>query len=253
MNILLTNDDGIESQGILKLAEALRSRDKDTVNILAPDSDRSAISHGFSLLKNPLRLVKKTDDTWTCSGTPVDCVILAVLGALPCKPDVIISGINHGPNIGTDIIYSGTAAAARQGALMGIPSIAVSLDGREKYNWAMAAKCFSDHLDEFINIWKDDIFVNVNIPNSEEGPDGVAVTWPARNKYNDTLSNIKHGNKDWFLLDWGNETFEDHKGTDRDAVSNNKISISPVYIHPVVRMDLCPDAQDYAAVGKRGG
>jgi 5'-nucleotidase len=240
MNILLTNDDGIESEGILILAEALRLRGKDRILVLAPDANRSGVSHGLSILTGPMKITEKSRDTWYCSGLPVDCVIAAVMGALPCKPDIIVAGINRGANMGNDIIYSGTAAAARQGALLGMPSIAISLNGSENYNWEMAVKYSADHLEEFIKMWEEDIFINVNIPNSS-GPTGMAKdTWPVRKDYQDSLSIIKGPEgSDWCFLNPGTEIVEDDKGSDWDAVSRNLVSVSSIYIYPVT--------------GKRGG
>ena len=252
MNILLTNDDGIESEGIMKLAQALRSQRKDRVCVVAPDSNRSGVSHGLSIFGNPVRISEKSKDTWSCSGMPVDCVIAAVLGGKPCKPDIVISGINHGANLGTDIIYSGTAGAARQGALMGLPSIALSLNGWADYNWSMAAEYAADHLDDFIKMWERDIFINVNIPNSPGGPKGMAVTWPSRKDYHDSLSVMQGPDKrEWVFLMPGELTVDDEKGSDWEAVSNNFVSVSPVFIHPVVLKSLCPNAPEYAAAGKR--
>jgi 5'-nucleotidase len=236
MNILLTNDDGIESEGILKLAEALRLRGKDRVCVLAPDSNRSGVSHGISILTGPMKITEKSKDTWCCTGLPVDCVIAGVMGALPCKPDIVVAGINCGANMGNDIIYSGTAAAARQGALMGIPSIAISLNGRDKFNWEMAVQYSVEHLDEFIKMWEKDIFVNVNIPNSPE-PAGMAIdTRPARKDYRDTLTVFKGPDgDDWCFLNPGKETAEEDSDSDWDAVSRNLVSVSSIYIHQVTR------------------
>ena len=254
MNILLTNDDGIESEGIQILARALRARGKDRICVLAPESNRSGISHGLTMLFNPLKLKEQGPDTWSCSGMPVDCVIAGLMGALPCKPDAVVSGINRGANIGTDIIYSGTAAAARQAALMGFPAIALSLNGHRDFNWDMAAQYAADHLEDFIKIWERDIFINVNIPNSPEGPEGMLFTWPARKDYHDVVTVMNGpGNKNWYYLAPGQETVADEKGSDWEAVARNFVSVSPIGIHPVVRRDLCPGAPDYAATGKRGG
>jgi 5'-nucleotidase len=181
-----------------------------------------------------MRVTEKSKDTWSCTGLPVDCVIAGLMGVLPGKPDIIISGINRGANMGNDIIYSGTAAAARQGALMGIPSIAVSLNGKEKYNWDMAVKYTADHLDEFVGMWEEDIFINVNIPNSS-GPLGMEKnTRPVRKDYHDKLSIIKgpDGNN-WCFLDPGEECAEYDEASDWDVVSRNLVSVSSIYIHPV--------------------
>ena len=125
MNILITNDDGFDADGIKTLASRLAQ--EHTVFIVAPAGNRSAASHIISMHKN-LEIKKIADSVWSCSGYPADCVLTALKSPLlPVKPDCILSGINAGANMGTDIVYSGTCAAARQGALDGIPSVALSL------------------------------------------------------------------------------------------------------------------------------
>jgi 5'-nucleotidase len=253
MNILLTNDDGVNSIGLRTLAEVLRSRGQHNIYVLAPESNRSGVSHGLTLLRNPLKLTEKEKDSYSCPGEPADCALIAILGGKPCKPDVVISGINRGANLGSDIIYSGTAAAARQAVMMGVPGIALSLQAGKDFYWDMAANYAADHLDEFIALWKDDVFINVNIPNDPKGPSGQAQTWPAIKDYHDRIEPMKdpHG-KDWVFFISGKETVEPETGSDYDAVSKNLVSISPVCVYPVVRRDLCPGAPDYAAAGKRG-
>jgi 5'-nucleotidase len=252
MNILLTNDDGINSNGLLKLAELLRARGEHNIYILAPDSNRSGVSHGFTLLRDPLKITEKDKDSYCCSGEPADCAMIPILGGKPCKPDAVVSGINHGANLGTDIIYSGTAAAARQAALMGVPGIALSLCTNKDFYWDMAANYAADHLDEFIKLWKADVFINVNIPNNPGGPSGQVQTWPAVKDYHDRIQVMEdpHGN-DWCFFITGKETVEPEAGSDYDAVLKNLVSISPVCVYPVVRRDLCPGVPDYAAAGKR--
>lgn len=252
MNILLTNDDGVESEGILLLAQALRSKNRYDVFVLAPDKNRSGVSCGLSIFE-PQMLSKKSEGIWTCTGLPVDCVIAAVLGGIPCKPDVVVSGINRGANMGNDIHYSGTVAAARQGTLMGIPSVAVSLDAFSGMCWKMAAEYAADHMDDFIDMWENDILINVNIPNNPAGPDGMVFTWPGTKNYNDTLSVFRGPwNKDWCYLVPGEETHEEQKGTDLDAVSRNLVSVSPLVIRPVIRRDFCTAVPDCAAAGRQG-
>jgi len=119
MRILLTNDDGYASDGIKALAVALGGEHE--VWTLAPDSERSGMSHSMSL-RQPLKIRKLAEREYCCSGTPADCVILASHGVLPFSPDVVVSGINRGPNLGTDLVYSGTAAAARQASMNGVPA-----------------------------------------------------------------------------------------------------------------------------------
>jgi 5'-nucleotidase len=252
MNLLLTNDDGFDSPGIRILAEALRSRGGYGVFVLAPDRDRSGVSHCLDILSGPVCVKQEGGGIWSCSGRPADCVLAAVLGGIPCKPDAVISGINRGANLGTDLIYSGTAAAARQAALMGVPAVALSLAGHGDFRWNMAAEYAACRLEEFLSIWKEDIFINVNIPNSEEGPDGMVHTWPALKDYHDGVTTVKAPDGvEWCFLVPGAESVEDEKGSDYDAVSRNLTAVSSVFIHSVVAGDLCSGAPGYASTEKR--
>ncbi|MDR3192461.1 MAG: 5'/3'-nucleotidase SurE [Treponema sp.] len=239
MNILLTNDDGIESKGILLLARALRGEGKHRVFVIAPDRDRSGVSHSISFLREPLRLKEREADTWACSGSPVDCVIAGMLGALPLKPDLILSGINRGANLGTDLVYSGTAAAARQGSFFALPSIALSLvespEGGE-YHWDMAVSFTVKKLTEFAALWEPDTFLNVNIPNSPGGPEGMRTAFPCRRQYQDGLSVMEAPNGDRYCFALGGKAANrPEAGSDWDTVSRNLVSLSPVLIHPVNR------------------
>ena len=131
MRILLTNDDGISHFNLQILGKRLL--EEHDVWIIAPEDQRSACSHSITL-RGPIILKKQGERTYACSGTPVDCVMVALNGFLPVDIDIVISGINSGPNLGTDIIYSGTAGAARQAALMEKPGLAVSVCTRENSN-----------------------------------------------------------------------------------------------------------------------
>lgn len=166
MKILLTNDDGIYAPGIYAAyRELIKHGD---VTVVAPDSEKSSVGHGITLA-HPVRQKKvqrkKKFFGYGVSGTPADCVKFAVDVILKRKPDIIVSGINQGPNEGCSVHYSGTVAGAREGALMGIPSIAASLDSFEKAEFEYAAKCIGRVL-KFIT--KNDIpqgtFLNLNVP-----------------------------------------------------------------------------------------
>ena len=134
MNILVTNDDGIAAEGLEALINELKglcnaqNKPLHTITVIAPDTERSGVSHAMTL-RHPTKVRRLNEGLYTCSGTPADCVIVAGLGIVKEKIDLVVSGINRGPNLGTDIVYSGTCAAARQAALVGIPSIAVSCAG----------------------------------------------------------------------------------------------------------------------------
>jgi len=254
MNILLTNDDGINSDGILKLAEALRSNGKHKVSVVAPDANRSGISHALSVFHNAVKLTCLGKDTWSCTGYPADCIIAGINGLLSERPDLILSGINNGENLGTDIIYSGTAAAARQGGLAGIPSIALSLAGNPPYHWDMAISWIAGHLEELLSYWRENTYVNVNIPNNPDGPIGVISSWPAAKTYKDTLTMAPASNNiHYCFLECGEDTTFAETGSDCDVVSRNFVSVSSIYNYPAVVRDLCPGAPDYAAVGLRSG
>jgi len=234
MNILLTNDDGVDSEGILKLAAALRAKGKYRVLVLAPDCNRSGISNAVSLLNGPVKVLQLGEDTWSCSGYPADCVIAAKMGVLPVKPDMVLSGINRGENLGSDLIYSGTAAAARQASLGGFPAIALSLAGKETFYWDMAVCWAADHLEELMTFCEADSFVNVNIPNSPGGPAGMLTTWPAIKCYREslTLMDAPDGSR-WCFLEGEPELPEAQANSDCDAVARNFVSVSPVYNYPV--------------------
>jgi len=206
MRILLTNDDGITSQGIRLLAKTLRGAGHKVFTV-APDSNQSGCSHSIKFLNGPIKLTEVEEDTWSCSGTPVDCIVTALLGGIPeiCistegtaiggtelnmekAPDLILSGINAGANLGTDIIYSGTAAAARQGSFFGIPSVALSLvDSDIPWQWEMVNSYVTEKLETLKGYWKAGIFVNVNFPNIEKKPALLVPSFPSMRYYNDRI------------------------------------------------------------------
>ena len=201
MRILLTNDDGISSLGIKLLAKVLRSGGH-RVFTVAPDINRSGSSHSIMFLSNPLKLAEIEEDTWSCSGSPADCVISALLGGIPeiCistegtafnmerAPDLVLSGINAGANLGTDIVYSGTAAAARQGSFFGIPSVALSLvESGLPWQWESVVSYIVEKLVSIMGYWKASTFVNVNFPNIEKKPSALVTTFPSIRFYSDRI------------------------------------------------------------------
>jgi 5'-nucleotidase len=252
MRILLTNDDGIDCEGLRELEVALVAQGYDDVYTIAPDGNRSGVSHSITL-RGPIRLVKRSERAWACSGTPADCAIVAALGALPFIPDILVSGINVGPNIGTDLVYSGTAAAARQAALHGIRSVAFSLAAHAgPFAWKTAARFAAERLDELVALCVPDVFINVNIPNSEAGPLGLECTFPSRRRYNDKLALFRapDGNEYCFINSGGIDT-ESEAGSDQDAILRGFASASPVFIHPVVLRDSCATVPAHAAASAR--
>ncbi len=237
MNILLSNDDGILANGIRALIEAL-SPCYD-VYVVAPDRERSAAGHSLTL-HTPLR-VEEVDAKygakrcWMTTGTPGDCVKIAVNAILANNelPDLVISGINHGPNLGGDILYSGTVSCAMEGALLGIPSIAVSLASlRTEYeDFTLAAEFVATMIERLENYKiPPKTVLNVNVPGlDKEDIAGVAVTELGRRMFTDTYERrVDPRGKVyyWMAGELINEP-EDAK-TDIAAVRNNKISITPI-------------------------
>ena len=250
MRVLLTNDDGISSPGIFLLAEALREAGH-TVFVVAPALDRSGVSHSISFLSGPCKLTEIEKYTWACNGTPADCVIVSLLGGIPelciipnpehmvedaAPPDVIISGINRGANLGTDIVYSGTAAAARQGALCNIPSIALSLvEGGPVWHWETAVIFIMEHLEEMLAYWKPGSFINVNLPNIPEISSSLVHAFPSFRYYNDRMDifHAPDGHRYCFTRA-GEISADPEQGSDWEAVTKKNVSISEIYIHPVL-------------------
>lgn len=232
MTILLTNDDGIDSPGLIALHDLLK--EKHNVWIMAPDGDRSGKSQSITL-HDAIRVTPVGKKSFSCSGTPADCVAISMLGAIPDSIDMVISGINLGPNLGTDIIYSGTAAAARQAALKDCPSIAVSLSRhRPPYDFSLAAQFIGENIDLLRDLWRKDHFVNINIPEKLKSDYAVEVTHPSKRIYEDELIKFEapRGDTYYFLSGIGIES-SDLSGEDSSAILKGNISISPVYLHPV--------------------
>ena len=231
MRIMLTNDDGITSQGLAALKTALEKEHE--VWVFAPDGERSGTSHRITL-GEPVMKEKVADRVYACSGSPADCVLFSLLGALPFRPDIVVSGINIGPNIGTDLVYSGTAAAARQAALMGVPAVAVSLNAvRPPLFFDPLARFVARNVEQFVSLSDDKHFVNINAPNLESYA-GVAISSPSRRRYHDGLEEfcLPDGRTCYFLQGSAPQTDEE-PGSDWEAVTQNKVSISPVLLQPV--------------------
>jgi 5'-nucleotidase len=241
MRILLTNDDGVDSPGILLLAEKLRKAGHRAV-VIAPESDQSGVSHAISFFMRPCKLTEVAEDTWSCSGHPVDCVVIGLLGGLPevfalpdSPPDMVISGINRGANLGSDVVYSGTAAAARQGALFHIPSAALSLIEGEQWYWDMAAGFAVERLDEIKALWKPDSFVNINLPNRREKPRALVHAFPSFRYYNDRIE-IYHAPDGYryCFARTGKISSRPEHGCDDAVTAEGNASMSAICIHPVL-------------------
>ncbi|MGE5397949.1 MAG: 5'/3'-nucleotidase SurE [Chitinophagales bacterium] len=235
MRFLLTNDDGWHSKGIQVLAAALK--EIADISIVAPDRERSATGHSITVFK-PL-MVAKIDrpdlapEVYTVSGTPVDCVKMAVSTLLKEKPDMVISGINNGPNLGTDVLYSGTVSAAVEGVIMGVPSLAVSLASyKPDEDYEFSARFTRAICRQLINdgIQKD-ILLNVNIPAiAREQIKALRITRLGKRNYENTFEERKDPRgRHYFWL--GGDVVQEDQEPDSDvtAVAEGYISVTPIH------------------------
>jgi 5'-nucleotidase len=231
MRILVTNDDGITSEGIQTIASVLRTRHE--VWVVAPSTNRSGVSHGITM-NDPLRIWNHGEREFSCTGLPADCFMAGSQGIMGEKPDVVISGINKGANLGSDIIYSGTAAAARQSSIAGIPGIAVSLvSDHGPFYWKPLAQFVLENLELLISLCDIDVFVNINAPSLLEYK-GARMTGISRRDYHDSI--IMHDGPDGcrysFFKGGKIQTMSDGNA-DWDAVEAGYISVSRVFAQPV--------------------
>lgn len=229
MLILVTNDDGIHSPGIIALSQALKTLGQ--VVVVAPDRERSAVGHALTL-HSPLRAEELCADMYAVDGTPTDCVNLGIHGFLGKKPDLVVSGINRGGNLGDDITYSGTVSAALEATLMGVPALAVSLESTSfsLEDFRLAA-CFSARLGGKIlqRGLPQDTFLNVNVPAGI--PRGVELTRQGKRRYAEAVvEKIDPRGRKYYWIGGGESGFQDVEGTDFHAVAAGKISITPLHL-----------------------
>ena len=231
MKILLTNDDGIESPGLQELKRALGEEHE--VWVIAPDGNRSGSSHSITL-HAPIRIKRLSERDYSSGGSPADCILIACMGFLPARIDMIIAGINLGPNLGTDIVYSGTAAAARQAAFMGVPALACSLNAfRAPFHLKYPIEFISKNLKLFCALWARDHFLNINFPHNTTKASSPRVTFPTRRIYKDELVRFKAPNGDQYCFIGGPiPESEMEEGSDFRTIQSGNISLSPIFIHP---------------------
>jgi 5'-nucleotidase len=231
VRLLLTNDDGLEATGLATLARTIGSAHE--VWIVAPESERSGTSNAITL-KDSIRVRAAGERMFSCRGTPADCVLVALLGLVPGPVDLVLSGINHGPNLGTDILYSGTAGGARQAALMDRPGVALSVDAyTPPFDFQSAADFTLRNLETFRALADGDHFINVNFPNTGCARAAPMITFPSRRIYREELKTYTAPNRDLFCFIGGplpDARLEE--GSDCDAVNRGFISITPVHVHP---------------------
>ena len=230
MRILLSNDDGYFAPGLAVLAEALSAIGE--IVVVAPEQNRSGASNSLTL-DRPLFLKKAASGFHFVNGTPTDCVHLAVTGMLDRLPDIIVSGINHGANMGDDTIYSGTVAAATEGFLLGIPSIAISLTSFEGNNFETAGQVARELVERFIrDPIKEPVLLNVNVPDIPYANlKGMEVTrLGRRHKAEPVVKMISPRKETVFWVGAAGAAADAGPGTDFNAIERGCVSITPLQI-----------------------
>ena len=228
--ILVTNDDGIHSEGLRALAEALAAVGE--VTVVAPDRERSAAGHALTLHR-PLRASEVAPRWYRVDGTPTDCVTLAVMGMLKRRPRLVVAGINLGTNLGDDVTYSGTVSAAMEGALLGIPAFAISQAGGAHFDFTAAA-AFARRLAALLleQGLPPETFLNVNVPaEAPESTLGVALTRQGRRVYQESIvEKLDPRGKTYYWIGGSEPEWERLGDSDYDAVMAGKISVTPLHM-----------------------
>ncbi len=231
MRILCTNDDGYLALGLNVLATA--AAELGEVTLVAPDREQSATSHSLTL-HHPLRARRASDGAWVIDGTPTDCVILAVGELLDDRPDVVLSGINHGPNMGEDVLYSGTVAAAMEATVLGIPAVAFSYTGdkhEELEGWQPVIMGLLKGI-----LARDDFpahtLLSVNLPPvSPDAVKGVRVTKLGQRRYRDSLTRaLDPSGREYFWIGGGSTNWTGPEDSDFRAIQDGYVSVTPLHL-----------------------
>ncbi len=244
MKILVSNDDGYLATGINVLTEALV--EIADVVVVAPDRNRSAASNSLTV-HSPLRVSKIADNRYTVDGTPSDCVHLALTGLLDDEPDLVVSGINHGANLGDDVIYSGTVAAAMEGRFLGLPTIAVSLAGDRLRHFNTAARVVTDMVQKLERAsLAADVTLNVNVPDRpyDELTGVVAARLGFRHKSEPVIrARDPHGRTIYWVGPAGKGQ-DAGPGTDFHAVDQGAVAVTPLKVD-LTRHDTLPQLNEW--------
>ena len=228
MNILIGNDDGYDAIGIRTLYKALSTNH--FVTIFTPESNRSASSSALTI-DQPLKPTKISETIYSVDGTPSDCIHMALCGFLNKQFDIVVSGINLGPNLGDDVIYSGTVAAAIEGRFLGYPSMAISLASWKGQHFETAAKVTEILINNLhFSKLSSNTILNINVPDvSFEKIKGFKTTILGRRHKSEDVFPDKEDSSKYWIGENGKED-ENGPGTDFDAVKNNFVSITPLHI-----------------------
>ena len=231
MNILCSNDDGILAPGLALLADACR--EVGDVTVVAPDREQSGTSHSLTLHR-PLRPARRPDGAYQVDGTPTDCVMLALETLMPERPDFVFSGVNHGPNMGEDVLYSGTVSAAMEGVMLGVPGVAISFAGSDP-------EMMSTYRDTLVRLvrritsaedYPRDTLLNINLPRLPASEvKGVRVTRLGSRFFSDSLTRMKDPwGREIMWIGGGTITWTGGEDADHAAVAEGYISITPLHM-----------------------
>ncbi|MBA3641843.1 MAG: 5'/3'-nucleotidase SurE [Acidobacteriota bacterium] len=223
--ILVTNDDGVHSDGIHELARALARLGK--VIVVAPHIEASAIGHALTL-RRPLRMERLREDIYEVDGTPTDCVNVAITKLYSTPPDLVVSGINKGYNLGDDVTYSGTVSGALEGSLLGIPSIAVSLERTAEYDFTIAAEAAATVAEAVLaRGLPARTFININVPSGT--PRGMRATVQSKRNHITVVAEREDPRgRPYYWIEEGQNDWEPHDRSDFQAVKDGFISVTPL-------------------------
>ncbi len=231
MNILVTNDDGILAPGLALLAEVCRA--VGAVTVVAPDREQSGTSHSLTLHR-PIRPMRRPDGAFQVDGTPTDCVMLALEALMPERPDFVFSGVNHGPNMGEDVLYSGTVAAAMEAVVLGVPGIAISFAGNQPETMATYRDRLVDLVRRITSVpdFPQDTLLNVNLPRVPAAEvTGVRVTKLGSRFFSGSLARMKDPwGREIFWIGGGTITWTGDEDSDHAAVGEGYVSVTPLHM-----------------------
>ncbi len=231
MNILVSNDDGILAPGIALLADACRT--VGSVTVVAPDREQSGTSHSLTLHR-PLRPTHRPDGAYQVDGTPTDCVVLALGALMKERPDFVFSGVNHGPNMGEDVLYSGTVSVAMEAVTLGVPGIAISFAGRHPETMLTFRDLLAQLVKRITEVaeFPKDVLLNINLPKIP-APEvkGIRVTTLGSRFFSESLTRMKDPwGREVFWIGGGAVTWTGDRDSDQQAVADGYISITPLHM-----------------------
>lgn len=244
MRILVTNDDGYLAVGIRALTKAAEAHGD--VQVVAPDREQSATSHSLTM-HHPLR-VRSVRDVLVVDGTPTDCVVLAMGELMDPSADFVFSGINHGPNLGDDVLYSGTVAGAMEATILGVPAAAVSYTGRDPEDIEAWVPVVSELIGQILrrDTFPEETLLNINLPPGP--PDevaGIRVTRLGRRAYEGSLTRSRDpSGREYFWIGGGESTWWGGEDSDFRAIESGFISVTPLHLD-LTNFDLLKDIRGW--------